>query len=264
LFARENLAGLGGDPLFLTGPALPSGTAQWSDRLRFAGLVLRNRKLPRYGVRTALRRRLRGGRPLVPPLPDWVQPEFARRVDLSARWRGVRADWDAPTDHQAMLSPYWTAIFGWSHPGAQGLALTHRFPFFDLRLASFVWQTPLYPWRQDKRLLRQAMRDRLPAPVLERPKTPLYVRNGRVRTDDPAYRLAVLPRMRRWRAGLASGAAIGEYVDVQRMRALVESPMQVPPFPRFENCFTLAHWLQAQERVSTPEETEHVANHPTA
>jgi hypothetical protein len=26
----------------------------------------------------------------------------------------------------------------------------------------------------------------------------------------------------------------------------------------------LAHWLQAQERVSTPEETEHVANHPTA
>jgi Asparagine synthase len=107
-----------------------------------------------------------------------------------------------------------------------------------------VWETPSYPWRQDKRLLRDAMSGRLPEAVLRRPKTLLYDSKGRVDRDDPRYRLAVLPEIRRWRAELISDVAIGEYVHVERVQALIESPVPRVTLPSIENCFTLAYWLR--------------------
>lgn len=52
-------------------------------------------------------------------------------------------------------------------------SLEARTPYLDPRLVSFVLQLPLrerYRAWQGKRLLKEVMRDRLPAPILERPK----------------------------------------------------------------------------------------------
>ena len=48
-----------------------------------------------------------------------------------------------------------------------------RFPLLDTRLIRFVMSVPAIPWCQQKALPRRAYRGRLPAQVLNRPKTPL-------------------------------------------------------------------------------------------
>jgi hypothetical protein len=125
-----------------------------------------------------------------------------------------------------------------------GLPCRTLFPFFDVRLAAHVWRSLHFPWRADKQLLRAAMRERLPREVLRRAKTPLYTPALHPRTDDPLYRLALLPEARRFRVKLLSGERIGDYVDVARARSLVESPLPRGNAP-LDNCFPLAHWLHA-------------------
>lgn len=254
-FTRTLLAGTGGDPLFATSPARPS-----------AWRALRSGRLPRLGVRTALRRRLRGGGPEIPPLPDWIDPSFARRADLPDRWRGLLSEWDRAEDRLAILHPLWPAIFAWSHPGAHGLPIRVVFPFFDLRLLGCVWETPA-PLRRDKRLLREAMRGRLPETVVQRPKALLYVPTGRVHDDDPFYLLAQRPESRRLGLDLLSGGAISDYVDVERARELIESPVPRRTLPRFENCFLLANWLRSElgpSALPTPTKEKSDAGDPAA
>jgi asparagine synthase (glutamine-hydrolysing) len=255
-FSRALLSGVGGDPLFSVPFRRPP---VWR--------TLRDGHLPRFGLRTGLRRRLRGGRPDPPPLPDWIDAGFSRDVDLQTRWREVFAEWDGVRGRRAMLQPVWPAIFARSHPGASGLLARALFPFFDLRLVQYVWELPTHPLRADKRLLREAMRGRLPEAVLQRPKTPLYAARGRVHRDDPSYLLALLPETRRWRLELISDPAIGEYVDVERAKSLIDSPVPRRTVPSFENCFALAHWLQsgpaARGRPHPRKETRH-AGDPTA
>jgi asparagine synthase (glutamine-hydrolysing) len=163
-----------------------------------------------------------------------------------------------------MTHPKWPTIFSLSHPAANGIPARVLFPFFDLRVVQFVWEIPRYPWRPDKRLLREAMGDRLPRPVLRRPKTPLYVPRRGTRASDPRYRLALLPETRRWREELLFESAIGEYVDMQQARMLIESPGPRSKAWFFEQCFMLAHWLRAGSEapgtLSTPKEARIAAN----
>jgi asparagine synthase (glutamine-hydrolysing) len=235
-FSRELLTGFGGDPLF--GIRL-----EGRDRIRFAWQELRAGGLPRFGMRTALRARLHGRR-ADPSPPDWIEPAFARRMDLGARLREVRDTWDGAAGHRLVVHPHWPSVFAAWHPGATGLPIRTLFPFFDLRLAQQVWATPQVPWRPDKRLLREAMRGRLPDEVLMRPKTPLYAPTRRSATRDPRYRIALVPEVRQARLDLLSVPAIEEYVQVERARVLIESPPQGWTFPMPENCSTLAYWLK--------------------
>jgi asparagine synthase (glutamine-hydrolysing) len=48
-----------------------------------------------------------------------------------------------------------------------------RCPFLDPRLLEFAMAVPALPWLFNKHLLRRAMADRLPAPLVARSKTPL-------------------------------------------------------------------------------------------
>jgi asparagine synthase (glutamine-hydrolysing) len=245
-FARAQLAGIGGDPLLHFELSRPSGLDEWRGLLRTVGLGLRDGRFPPLGIRPAMRQALRPSRPDdAVVLPNWINPEFARRVDFSARAGELRGEWARPSDRSVMTHPKWPTIFSLSHPAAKGTPSRALFPFFDLRLVEYLWDIPRYPWRPGKRLLREAMRDRLPRAVLRRPKTPLYVPGRRTRADDPLYRLALLPETRRWREELLSGEAICEYVDVRQARKLIESPepRRGPWF--FEHCFMLAYWLQS-------------------
>ncbi|HEX2088036.1 MAG TPA: asparagine synthase-related protein [Solirubrobacteraceae bacterium] len=236
--SRALLTGFGGDPLF----SVHAGTTGWRDRAHHAVGALRAGRLPRYGMRTALRRRLRP--PGDPPLPDWIRADFARRARLAERLRWARARRDAVPYPRLLAEPVWTALFAAAHPGAHGLPFRVLFPFFDLRVARAAWEAPGYAWRHDKRLLREAMRGRLPASVLERPKTPLYVPRGPADAGDPASRLAREPAVRRWRSDLVAAAPIGSYVDVDRALDAIAASQPARRLPPIDTCITLAHWLR--------------------
>jgi asparagine synthase (glutamine-hydrolysing) len=118
------------------------------------------------------------------------------------------------------------------------------FPFFDMRLVEYVLRTPPVPWRRDKRLLREAMRGRLPEEVRLRPKTPLYVPHGRPADDHPLRRLGRQPGTRRWRRELIAAAPLSPYVDVQRALSAVDAlPPTAAGLLALENLFAFAHWL---------------------
>ena len=218
-FARGLLVGFGGDPLFAFRPT---------------------------GIRRRLRAKVARLRPRnrrIPPLPDWIDPAFARRADLASRWReAVRAP---RPGLDGMADPLWVALFSWGHPGAKGSPVRAHFPFFDVRLVDAMARTPPVPWCQDKRLLREAMRGRLPEAVLSRPKTPLWAPTNRSDTSNPAYRVALAPETKRWRRDLLSRSPIGDYVCMERALAEIESPTPERTLPDFRNCFVLAHWLRS-------------------
>jgi asparagine synthase (glutamine-hydrolysing) len=258
-FSRALLVGFGGDPLFTTGSvADPIVTpARVSDVARSMLLTLRlDRRLPRLGVRTALRKR--SGEPRSAPggLPDWIDPGFARRNDLAERFREVVARHDS--DVEPMLSPLWVNIFTWSYPGSSGFPVKLLFPFFDLRLVRCVRDAPPFACRQNKRLLRESMRGVLPEAVRRRPKTPLYVGRPDGDTSAPLHQLALDPAIQRWRRDSIATPGLSRYIDVDRALALVQSPS-----PRrsaqLDACFPLADWLRSQpqpprsERVQPPD-----------
>jgi asparagine synthase (glutamine-hydrolysing) len=190
---RVVLDGNGGD-LWLTGSWYQYGERLGQgDLAGFAHLFLQDDgsladrvvRLARYGVAPLLPRWLR--RPLrhllsrsldrwPPPVPDWVQPQFARRIELAERLR-VRP---RPRHFSSSAQEYvftqaaaawqeWSNEFGERAGAFHGLEA--RSPLNDRPLVEFAltladrhrW-TP--PW--SKTVLRQALTDRLPPLVLER------------------------------------------------------------------------------------------------
>ncbi len=221
-FARTLFSGIGGDPLLRGAPAR---SPIWR---RLARRVLRRGREPPFVV------------------PNWIAPDFARRIAPAERWHDVRREWHGVRGPRELAHPLWATIFGYSHPGACGLPLRVCFPFFDLRLARLVWEWPGDPLLVGKRLLREAMRDRLPGEVLERPKTLLWVHGAGQR--DPRVVLAREAQTRRMRQGLLDAPGIGEYVDVERARSIVAAPDARSVLPRYENFLLVALWLATSAR----------------
>jgi asparagine synthase (glutamine-hydrolysing) len=216
---RVLLTGQGGD-------ALLRESRSRLARLAAEGRVLRaaresveyarlHRRLPRPGVRTWLAERHGTYRP-VAEAPRWITPEFARRIGLAERV----AAWNArpapahplrPEAAEQLSGTLWPALFGVWDPGATGIPLEVRHPYFDLRLVRLALSIPPAQWYNDKGLLRMAMRGRLPARLLARPKTPL--------ADDPlAVRLRMLGRG--WLGGRTAGPDVAPWVDLARVPAL--------------------------------------------
>ena len=247
-FARAHLAGIGGDPLLQIEPRWPRGARGWLDALSFVvRSVAVERRRPPIGARRALQGRLGRWPPAPPPLPRWIEPDFARRTALGERWQEAWAADHALPNRDRMLHPTWPAIFAASHPGAHGLTVRVLFPFFDLRLVEHVWQVPAYPWRSAKYLLREAMRGRLPEAVRTRPKTPLFDPRTTDPLMDPRHRLALRREVQDQRLQLLATPALSEFVDVEAARDLIGRPVPAP-LPRPETCFNLAHWLASSRR----------------
>lgn len=187
------------------------------------GHTWRRRHLPPLGLRTLLARRRD---PPSPRWPSWLAPDFVRRSKLDERYRAHIeasrqrfADRPRPEAFRALADPQWVSHFESLDPGATGLAVETRYPFFDRRLIELALATPA-AWCLDKRLLRQAMAGRLPAEILDRPKTPMAGRPFHQLATPPA---AVLSAAR------VENPTILEYVELAKLNeALDRQPVASP------------------------------------
>jgi asparagine synthase (glutamine-hydrolysing) len=142
---------------------------------------------PRYlwlrpSVLPGLKRRVQGlfGKdPTEPVYPSWLEPDFARRLNLKDRakeWSELpsfRPHPILPKAHASLSLPQWSSMFEQENPGITGCSVEVRYPFLDLRVVNFLLALPPFPLFFEKKLLREAVTGRLPESVRTRRKTPL-------------------------------------------------------------------------------------------
>ncbi|MDF9813060.1 asparagine synthase (glutamine-hydrolyzing) [Streptomyces sp. SPB162] len=123
---------------------------------------------------------------------------------------------------------------------SMGVGLEVRVPFLDHRLVEYVFNTP---WKlktfdgREKSLLRAAVTDLLPEPVLTRRKSPYPV------VRDPAYRTALTLQVERV---LAHAGPATDLLDTAAVRRLLLHPHGAHRFPRegLELVLDLDQWLR--------------------
>jgi asparagine synthase (glutamine-hydrolysing) len=180
-------------------------------------------------------------RPITTNYPRWIEESFAKRINLMERVR----EWGAgpqvvePMQQQrkatlrALQSKVWTPLLEGYDPGATRLPLEVRHPFLDVRLVEYILAIPTNPWCVNKHILRCAMKDRLPAAVLNRPKTPL--------AGDPALQLSRGASVR-WLDSFDVSPQLTRFVNLRLRRPLAE---EETPDALWANLrlFALNHWL---------------------
>lgn len=115
--------------------------------------------------------------PEFPEFPAWLRPDFVERTGLRERLRAFHAP--PPREHPwhpraigSFGTPVWQSLLeGLEADRVHGVDWRH--PYLDLRVLHFLLSVPPVPWARRKLVMREAMRGRLPAEVLERRKTPL-------------------------------------------------------------------------------------------
>jgi asparagine synthase (glutamine-hydrolysing) len=115
-----------------------------------------------------------------------------------------------------------------------GLALECRHPLLDLRVVRVALSLPPSPWCVDKRVLRDAMRTRLPAAVLSRPKTPLPGR--------PEHTMVARDRTDLLRH-FAPCEVLGRFVDRKRLAQCLPEPNPDATWVNLR-AVTLDRWLR--------------------
>jgi asparagine synthase (glutamine-hydrolysing) len=114
-----------------------------------------------------------------PPLtyPVWLNTDFARRVDLPARWQKINAAQAVrglrPNAWHTLNLPNLREILDQYDPGLHYVPLEVRHPLLDLRLIDYLWSIPPVPWLIRKHLLKTVTDGILPDEIRYRPKTPV-------------------------------------------------------------------------------------------
>jgi asparagine synthase (glutamine-hydrolysing) len=188
---------------------------------------------------TPLWRRIRRikEKPIEVDWPKWIEESFAKRINLKER---VREAWSTPdvgkkrpATLRALQSKVWAPLFEGYHESATRLPLEVRHPFIDVRLIDYLLSIPAKPWCVNKHILRCAMKDRLPAAVVNRPKTPL--------AGDPALQLRSRAGVR-WLDNFEVTPQLTRFVNLKVRRSLAE---EETPNALWANLrlFALNHWL---------------------
>jgi asparagine synthase (glutamine-hydrolysing) len=194
------------------------------------------RSPPPVGFRSGLKRIFRKENPAM--IPEWLDDEFAARVDLHERYR--QWNFETPSDDQthpgalrALESIVWAPLFEGYDPGATRLPLELRHPFIDVRLLRYLVSLPAVPWCVNKHILRCAMNERLPRAILHRPKTPL--------ASDPTLHLARAASVR-CLDRFDVNPQLARFVNLDRRRPLADE--QTSDGRRASlRVFALNHWL---------------------
>jgi asparagine synthase (glutamine-hydrolysing) len=239
------LTGQGGDPAFHVTPG-DAAHALWHDgpwRAVAAAWRYRRRhgRLPRVGLRTALKRRLAGERATAPLFPPWIEPTLESRLDLRARHAALTTparfeDAVRPQAAAQLGGGEWSFALEWYDPGMSGFLADFRHPFLDVRLIEYALALPPIPWLVEKDILRRAMGGRLPATVLSRRKAPL--------PGHPAQ--TVLRQDLQPVLGVASCApGLAEFIDIERFLAIARRPQRLRPseYELVTRPLGLALWL---------------------
>lgn len=167
--------------------------------------------------------------------PKWIDESFARRIDLRHRACEAASNIDKrrPATLRALQSKVWAPLFEGYDGSVTRLPLEVRHPFMDVRLVEYLLSIPAKPWCMNKHILRCAMKDRLPAAVLNRPKTPL--------AGDPALQLWQRGGVR-WLDNFEVTPQLTRFVNLKVRRSLAE---EVTPNALWANLrlFALNHWL---------------------
>jgi asparagine synthase (glutamine-hydrolysing) len=184
------------------------------------------------GLRTRIKRMLRK----TDSMPEWIDHEFARQTNLLERWnefwtrsnKGKR-----PAAMKALRSKIWTSLFEGYDAGSTKLNLEVRHPFLDVRLIEYLLSIPPVPWCVNKHILRRAMSDKLPAAVLDRPKTPLM--------GDPALQLVQRASVR-WLDNFEVSPQLRAFVNLNRRRPVAEEKTSAALWASLR-VFALNYWL---------------------
>lgn len=113
--------------------------------------------------------------PVLPAFPEWLNPNLESRLSLRERWNAARSPtavhhpW-RPGAYASLQSPLWQSMFENLDAAAAEASYEMRYPFVDIRMLRFLLSLPALPWCRSKRLLRLAMRNRLPDKILRRKK----------------------------------------------------------------------------------------------
>lgn len=137
------------------------------------------RPFPWRGLRARLQGFFGRGQFAAQPFPKWIATDFAKRLDLPARWQAGQPRLAPqyphpihPAAHASLCLPQWTCLFELENPSVTRYPVEVRYPFLDLRVVEYLLAIPPFPWFFQKTLLRQAMAGRVLDSVRLRPKTP--------------------------------------------------------------------------------------------
>jgi asparagine synthase (glutamine-hydrolysing) len=239
------LTGDGGDSSML-----PSTTIEEARSVPLPWLALdlwracRARRLPPLGIRSWIARR----RSDAAGVPAWLADDLRSVFDARAREEEVRARRTAAGSARSravsdLIDPWWTSMFEGLDPGATRRPVELRYPFFDVRLASFTLRLPSFPWCLNKHVLRSAMRGKLPESVRTRPKTPLGASPVAPADQWSSSRALAL---------LESTPAVARYVDISRFRATVRGDCLLSSeTPAEWAAISLAMWLRCEAAIPT-------------
>jgi asparagine synthase (glutamine-hydrolysing) len=177
-------------------------------------------RIPRLGFRTLLRRRPTQHRSWIPPYPRWLRPRYEIDMDLRGRWNDYWAP--RPLRHSRKPEAY-SYLFeqSWGAGGLDGYdaeyhraAVEVRHPFLDTRVVRLALRLPSIPCCIAKRVLRQAMKDLLPGPILRRPKTAMVC--------DPI--IARIARGAQLGQPWLGAARLREYADAGKVSESLRTP----------------------------------------
>ncbi|MDB9518577.1 asparagine synthase-related protein [Roseofilum reptotaenium CS-1145] len=240
-YSRVRLAGFGGDPAFEPVPSSQDKLRQ--DRNNILGYIdsLRARVRLRTRLHQWLKREPQEQQTI--DFPDWFNPDFAERMQLKARQEEIYETYrvSPQRDRYGMATaPLWSNIFSWSDPGFTGFPLKARFPFFDLRLVSYLLSVPPTPWFENKFLLREAMKGLLPESVRQRPKTTLQ--------GFPHYTFMQQHGLQPWMVELMTAPELTNYVNSELLLQKLQSIGQLTPasYNQAGLVLHLAYWLRHQ------------------
>ena len=153
-------------------------------------------------------------------LPPWLNRDFVDRLGLAERIEnlGEGGDTSHPWHSRAIASftsPIWQSDLDDMNFLESQTPIVRRHPYLDLRVAEFMLSVPPIPWGWKKHLMREAMRGRLPAEVLDREKTPLTCF-----PDIAMLRRHGLPEFSR-------DHRLDRYVDIQALPAIEASDIEL-------------------------------------
>jgi asparagine synthase (glutamine-hydrolysing) len=190
------------------------------------------RPFPWRGIASRMRTVFKGAT----GIPPWIELEFAKRMDLEARWKGfsgistpANAHPSRPVAHASMVIPQWTRMFEMSDPGVTHFPVEVSYPFLDLKLVEYLLAIPVFPWAFRKMVERKAMRGKLPDEILRRKKTAVI--------EDAAWREVLKNATARLRSKTLDGRTL-KYITPAKLSNSYDRIVVEEVWP-----YCLSRWL---------------------